>query len=142
MLDIERYEGFDYNAFLKRLVEKELLAKAFGEDIFQFYQRLTVEEQKRTLENIVAFYRSEQTIDSFVKEVIALFPQSMLFQQKDAPKHIYLYMGTPKAREKQWKIERCKELFLDMDIQLHIAWEEAFLLTDLQSLELIGKCIV
>lgn len=142
LLDIDRYRGCDGNFFLKRLIEKEVLDNCLGEEIRRFYLLLTVEEQKRTLENILFFYQTEQTVFTFVRQITALFPHSLLFQEKDKPDLVYIYMGVPKTREIQWKIEKCKDLFLRPDIQVHIAWEKAFLVTDMQILENTGKYIV
>ncbi len=142
LLDIDRVQGIDKNFFLKKWMEEEILSKHFGEASYQFYQMLTVQEQKRTVENLVYFYQQRQTVTAFVREVTALYPKSLVFQKKDDTGHIYIYMGMPKSRERVWQLERCKELFLPMEMQLHIAWEEAFLLTDLQEMEEIGKCIV
>lgn len=142
LLQIERYKGCDKNFFLKKIIEREILEKRFGEEINQFYHKLTREEQTRTLENILFFYQHRQHIDVFVREVVAIYPHCMLFQKKKEQKHIYIYMGIPKDRQAKWMIERCGDLFLPMDTQIHIAWEEAFLLTDMHRLEAEGKCIV
>lgn len=142
LLEVERYVGCDQKYFLKKWIEKEVLQNCFGENIRRFYQGLTIEQKNRTLENILFFYQHKPQMGVFVREVVALFPQCMLFQKRDEEKHIYIYMGSSKDRHVQWMIERCKDLFLPMDMQVHIAWEEAFLLTDMHRLDSSGKSIV
>lgn len=139
LLDIERVQGIDKDYFIKKWLEEEIIDKHFGEEIAQFYQKMTVQEQKRTLENLQFFYQHKQTVTSFVKEVVTLFPHSLLFQKKSDTRQIYIYVGMPKSKETEWKIERCKELFLPMETAVHIAWEQEFFLTDMQPLESIGK---
>lgn len=140
--EIEIYKGFDKNYFLKKSVENEIKQGYFGDKIIEFYEMLTAAEQNRLLENIVKFYQSEQCIDIFARQVIALFPNSLLFQKKENTKCIYIYMGEFKTSKALLKIERCKELFLSPTIQVYIAWEEPFLITDLQRFEATGKHIV
>lgn len=142
LLQVERYAGCDKNFFLKKLIEKEVMENCFGEDIRTFYQRLTIEQKNRTLENILFFYQHKSQMGAFVREVVALFPKCMLFQKREEANHIYIYMGTPKDRHVQWMIERCKDLFLPMDMYVHLAWEEGFLLTDMHMLDMRGKWIV
>ena len=142
LYEIEKYTGCDKNYFLKRLIEQEMLENCFGEEIRIFYQGLTTGQKNRTLENILFFYQHKSQMGAFVREVVALFPWCMLFQKREEEKHIYIYMGTPKDRHIQWMVARCKDLFLPMDIRVHLAWEEGFLLTDMHRLDNNGKCIV
>lgn len=142
LLQIEKYAGCDKNYFIKRLIEKEITTGKFGEEISEFYQMLIGKEQNRTLENIMFFYQHKQSVDVFAREVSELYPHCMLFQNIEEPGHIYVYMGTAKDRHVLWMIERCRDLFLPIDTQVHIAWTEAFLMTDMHRLDVNGKCIV
>ena len=127
--------------FIKKLIEEELQNSCFGEGISLLYKSMTLYEKRRTLENIIFFYKNRQSVTAFARQILVLYPQSLVFAKKDDCKNIYVYLGVAKNKEDLWKINRCKDLFLEMNTQIHIAWEEGFLLTDMKNVEPLGNIV-
>lgn len=139
IFEIDRYQGCRADSFVKERLQEEIENGCFGREISRFFGELTTYQKNGTLDHLLMRYRGREQIYSFVYEMQLLFPSCLIFREKREAGTIYICMGTGKKKELEWQYECVKKLFLSLDVKICLTWENPFLLTDMNDIEILGN---
>lgn len=122
--DIRR--GLTKEDYLKRLLEKEILAEDFGgmaKDVFLSMNRT---EQERLLGGWLTSFRVGSALPIFLDMVHGLVADSIVYHNNEYPDEVLVYTGLRKERNLQQRIQFLIDTFLDIRYHVEIFYEYHF----------------
>lgn len=138
IFQVERYGGYDKEAFQKEMLREEIQKGYFGECVRDGFMNLSDIQQSRTVENLIVMYKTGTGENSYLQEMQNIFPKCMVFRHKEEKKQFYIYMGEEKTRRNEEIIALIQKLFLPMDCRCNITWEYPYVLLDSEQIQLVG----
>ena len=83
-----------------------------------------LDEQRKLASLLLLQYQVGSALSIFQKAVTQFYPDCLIYQVKNEPEVILLYLGLPASEEP--KIHALQELFLPIQYQLRVFWESHF----------------
>lgn len=141
MSDIDRVSGADMDTLIRQLVYEEIAEGCYGREIADFLTTLGMQEKSAVLDYLLLLYRNGREPYPFIGAILLLFPQSVVFREKQKPDMIYIFMNTAQDERQLARYKAAKMLFLPMGITVKLSWEQPFILTDINDLEQYGNTL-
>lgn len=141
IFDLDRVSGADRDTFVKALIYDEIAGGCYGREIAAFFAALGMQEKSAVLDYLLQLYRGGSELYPFIGVVLLLFPQSIVFREKQKPDIIYICMNTKKNEWQSHRYKAAKALLLPVGITIKLSWEQPFVLTDINNLEQYGNTL-
>ena len=103
---------------------------------------LTTQEKSALLDYLLQLYRGRGEPYPFIGAVLLLFPQSLVFRERQKPDVLYICLDTAENETQAARFETVKMLLLPMGTTVRLSWQQPFVLTDISELEQYGNTLV
>lgn len=124
ILDRELLAGVSLRDLYIQKLLHELCDDAFGGATAAIYRTLLPKEQRMVASLLLTQFQTGSSLLVFQQAVRMFYPSSILYQFKDQPETLLLYMGC--AQTKAPCIQMLQELFLPLQYQVRIFWTSHF----------------
>lgn len=124
LVDRELLSGLSSQDFYVQKLMLEMRAGTLGTGLARMCTVFNCDEQRKLAALLLLQYQVGSTLSIFQKTVTQFYPDCLVYQVKNEPEVILLYLGLP-ASEKP-RIYALRELFLPAQYQLRIFWEPHF----------------
>lgn len=124
LADRELLSGLSSQDFYVQKLMLELQNGTLGKDLAHMCNAFTYDEQRQLASLLLLQYQIGSTLSIFQKAVTQFYPDCLVYQVKNEPEVILLYLGLPSSEEP--RIQALQELFLPVQYQLRVFWEHHF----------------
>lgn len=139
---VDRISGADRDTFVKRQMEDEIRGGCYGSMAADLMCTLTTQEKSALLDYLLQLYRGRGEPYPFIGAVLLLFPQSLVFRERQKPDVLYICLDTAENETQAARFETVKMLLLPMGTTVRLSWQQPFVLTDISELEQYGNTLV
>lgn len=122
----ELLSGIRADDFYVQKLLQEFLRGNFGEKAARVCGTLSRERRRKLAFLLLAQYRTGSSLPVFRKAVTAFFPDALLYQVKDTPQTLLLYLGQRKSEALEMQVRLIADLFLPIQYHLRIFWHDHF----------------
>ena len=124
LVDRELLSGLSSQDFYVQKLMLELRDGTLGVSLARMCSAFNYVEQRKLATLLLLQYQIGSTLSIFQKAVTQLYPDCLVYQVKNEPEVILLYLGIPASEEP--RIHTLQELFLPIQYQLRVFWESHF----------------
>lgn len=124
LADRELLSGLSSQDFYVQKLMLEFRSGTLGECLARICNVFTHDEQRKLASLLLLQYQVGSALSIFQKAVTQFYPDCLVYQAKDEPEEILLYLGLPSSEGP--RIHALQELFLPMRYQLRVFWEHHF----------------
>lgn len=124
LADRELLSGLSSQDFYVQKLMLEMRDGTLGEGLARLSNVFTHDEQRKLASLLLLQYQIGSALSIFQKAVTQFYPDCLVYQVKNEPEEILLYIGLPSSEEP--RIHALQELFLPMRYQLRVFWEHHF----------------
>lgn len=130
LAEVDLCHGMTRREFYIRQIRREMLGGAFGEVVRDGVNQLKRVKQLVVAEELLRVMEIGSSVRSFCRVMKQLFPDCIIYQGREHPQRIYVYIGQERDEpsEKIWRMVR--ETFLAFDIKARVFWEHHFGIID------------
>ncbi len=139
---VDRISGADRDTFVKRQMEDEIRGGCYGSMAADLMCTMTTQEKSALLDYLLQLYRGRGEPYPFIGAVLLLFPQSLVFRERQKPDVLYICLDTAENETQAARFETIKMMFLPMGTTVRLSWQQPFVLTDISELEQYGNTLV
>lgn len=115
---VDLHTGLSKREFSLRALQQDLLGGCFGMDLAKAYGALEKEKQSRLAALLLQQGTTGSSLALFRKALRILYPDSILYQEKQERQRLLLYL--PKGKEEESRLEVITTLFLPLSYQLRV----------------------
>ena len=127
------HHGLSKDAFYIQRFIQDIKGADFGTENAEAFQTLSKDIQKSLSSLLLAQYRTGSSLLIFRSSIQLVFLNALLYQERNHPKQLILYLGDTKSNVLAGKIQLLEELYLPMGYQVRIFWEHHFGVMDVDS---------
>ena len=124
LVDRELLSGLSSQDFYVQKLMLEMRDGTLGVSLARMCSAFNYVEQRKLATLLLLQYQIGSTLSIFQKAVTQLYPDCLVYQVKNEPEVILLYLGIPASEEP--RIHTLQELFLPIQYQLRVFWESHF----------------
>ncbi len=140
--EIDKVSGADRDTFVKKQVADEIRGGCYGSAAADLMSTLTTQEKSAMLDYLLQLYRGRGEPYPFIGAVLLLFPQSLVFLEKQKPDVLYICLNREENETLAARFETVKMLLLPIGTTVRLSWQQPFVLTDISELEQYGNTLV
>ncbi len=139
---VDRISGADRDTLVKRQMEDEIRGGCYGSMAADLMSTLTTQEKSAMLDYLLQLYRGRGEAYPFIGAVLLLYPQSLVFREKQKPDVLYICLNREENETLAARFETVKMLLLPIGTTVRLSWQQPFVLTDISELEQYGNTLV
>lgn len=124
LADRELLSGLSSQDFYVQKLMLEMRTGTLGVGFARMCAAFNLDEQRKLASLLLLQYQVGSALSIFQKAVTQFYPDCLIYQVKNEPEVILLYLGLPASEEP--KIHALQELFLPIQYQLRVFWESHF----------------
>lgn len=124
LVDRELLSGLSSRDFYVQKLMLEMRAGTLGATFAHMCSAFNYDEQRKLASLLLLQYEVGSRLSIFQKAVTQFYPDCLVYQIKNEPEIILLYLGFPTSEEP--RVHALQELFLPVQYQLRIFWEHHF----------------
>lgn len=124
LVDRELLSGLSSQDFYIQKLMLEMRDGILGTGFARMCSVFNYSEQRKLASLLLLQYQIGSTLSIFQKAVTQFYHDCLVYQVKDEPEVILLYLGLPSSEEP--RIDALQELFLPIQYQLRVFWEPHF----------------
>lgn len=126
LVDIDLHHGLTKREFYVRKLGLEILSGCFGGTLAEAFQLIPSDRQNRLATLVLSQFEAGASLLLFRKAVLVLFHDAMIYQVRNDPKQILLYVGMPETPQLGKWVQFLREMFLPVSYRLRTFWEHHF----------------
>lgn len=132
LAEVDLCHGMTRREFYIRQIRRELLDGTFGEVAREGVENLKRDKQIAVADELLRVMEVGSSVKSFCRVTKQIFPDCIIYQGREHPQRIYVYIGQRRDEpsEKIWRMIR--ETFLAFDCDVKIFWEHHFGILDVK----------
>lgn len=119
-------QGISKEEFYKKFIMKDIKNGFFGEEVYLNIKHFKKDELDYILTGLVTLYKTGASLHLFNKILNKVFKNNRVYINQDNPKEMYIYLGRRKTQELNKKIETIIKLFLPINTNAFIYWNQHF----------------
>lgn len=131
LADRELLSGLNSQDFYVQKLMLELRNGTLGEGLARMCNVFNYDEQRTLASLLLLQYQIGSALSIFQKAVTQFYPDCLVYQVKNEPEEVLLYLGLPSSEEP--RIHALQELFLPVRYQLRVFWEHHFGVIDVDA---------
>lgn len=124
LADRELLSGLNLQDFYVQKLMLEMRSGTLGEGLARMCSVFNYDEQRKLAALLLLQYQIGSTLSIFQKAVTQFYPDCLVYQVKNEPEVILLYLGLPASEEP--RVHALQELFLPVRYNLRVFWEPHF----------------
>lgn len=124
------------------ILQEDIENNKFGVEVADFWMELDEKKKEKTLQNLYRTYQTRTEIYGFVYEMQMIFPECVIFREREQPFELYVFLGTEETRKNIRMYQAIKKLFLPISYQTKEAYEKVFAMLDICELETSGNQMI
>lgn len=124
LADRELLSGLSSQDFYVQKLMLEMRDGTLGEGLARMSNVFTHDERRKLASLLLLQYQIGSALSTFQKAVTQFYPDCLVYQVKNEPEEILLYLGLPSSEGP--RIHALRELFLPVRYQLRVFWEHHF----------------
>ena len=132
LAEVDLCHGMTRREFYIRQIRRELLDGTFGSVAREGVENLKRDKQIAVADELLRVMEIGSSVKSFCRVTKQIFPDCIIYQGREHPQRIYVYIGQRRNErsEKIWRMVR--ETFLAFDCDVKIFWEYHFGIIDVK----------
>lgn len=124
LADRELLSGLSSQDFYVQKLMLEMRSGALGEGFARMCSAFSYDEQRKLASLLLLQFQIGSTLSIFQKAVTQFYPDCLIYQVKNEPEVILLYLGLPASEAP--RIYALQEMFLPVQYKLRVFWEPHF----------------
>lgn len=142
LAEIDLCHGMTRREFYIRQIRRELLDGSFGEVAREGMTQLKRDKQIAVADELLRVMEIGLSVHSFCHIMKQIFEDCIIYQGREHPQRIYVYIGQPldESNQKQWQLIR--ETFLAFDFEVRVFWENHFGILDVDETMRVDKIAI
>lgn len=126
LAEFDLYKSLTKDDFCLLRIEHEIISGIYGEKYGCCYMRFCKAEQIKVLRCFYELLHTKESLGLFRKALTAIYPDVLLYQIKEEPQKLILYLGLKKTDQEQQKLDFLQDMFLPLEFQPRIFWDKHF----------------
>lgn len=140
MVDLR--QGLTKREYYLRFLAIDFLTELFGNDTITLLQNFTPDELHNLFVFILKLYKCGTSINMFQDVMKKFYPRSIVYSSNDYINEFLVYIGHPNTERELSRISFIKKMFLPIDFQIHLFWENHFGIIDYSKTMIIDKIML
>ncbi len=124
--EMDLKSGLSKKEFYKDFLMKDIVNGRFGDKLAESINCLKKEELDAFLNGLITLYKTGVSLQLFNKTLRNIFEKSIVYSNKENPKHIYIYLDEEKTKKSEKKIDVIVDTFLPINMKPFIFWKQHF----------------
>ena len=126
LIEIDLAHGMTKQEFYIRQIRREMLGGVFGKVVADGMNTLDREKQLAAADEFFVVMQTGSNIQSFCRAMRQTFPGCFIYQKKNQPRTLYVYIEDEENEtlQKRWLFVR--DMFLPLDIDIKVFWKYHF----------------
>ena len=126
LAEVDLCHGMTRREFYIRRIRKEILAGVHGDVAREGLEQLKRDKQIAVADELLRVLEVGSSLSSFCHIMKQIFKGCIIYQSREHPQRIYVYLGRERdeSLQKQWRMIR--ETFLPMDMEVREFWMAHF----------------
>lgn len=124
--ELDLKEGLCKEEFQKKFLLNDIFDGVYGDVLAEDIKNFDSDEQDIFLSGLITLYRSGTSVYLFNKILRKIFKDSIVYQSKDEPKDIYIYLDETKDEIREAKVKAVMDTFLPINMKPLLFWDKYF----------------
>ena len=124
LAEAELLTGLTVQDYYVQKLTGDIAGCCFGPDVAQTFQQAPAGQQRAIAQMLLRQYQLGSSLLMFRRALTAIYPECMLYQLREEPDALLLYMGRPATEASL--LQMLAELFLPITYTLRVFWEHHF----------------
>lgn len=120
------HHGLTKRAFYTRCLLREMEGGGYGPSVAAHLQAIYPDKRERLAALALTQMQTGSSLLLFRKATVLLFPDALLYQERNNPKQLLLFLADKKDERLEHHSQLIEELFLPISHRLRVFWEHHF----------------
>jgi len=123
LCDIDLYKGITKKEIYIHVIQSELAKGVYGDNIGEQFSLLSIQDKKAIATLLLTQIEIGISLSLFRKATNKLYENALLYQMKEEPNRILLYLGMANTPERSAKTELLISLFSPIQYETRVFWD-------------------
>lgn len=126
MVQLDLRQKLSREEYQHRYILEDCLSDVCQIDSDKVIRQLEKEKVPLLIRQVWKLYRCGSSLLLFRETMQAMYPESILYENKEKEDQLLIYIGEKETEEERARIELIQAVFLPLNVQVHLFWEHHF----------------
>lgn len=126
MVQLDLRQKLSREEYQHRYILEDCLSDVCQIDSDKVIRQLEKEKVPLLIRQVWKLYRCGSSLLLFRETMQAMYPESILYENKEKEGQLLIYIGEKETEEERARIELIQAVFLPLNVQVHLFWEHHF----------------